>query len=128
MKPVPETDVRVLLFEFEPVVVSFPRDFERLELGEAKIKYCLHASCAQVGRHLAFATVFHVRAPSMILQLKLLLRAQRIAALRAPVRMNIDQTRHWQFSFLTERSVCRGGSRLSMCAACKRLPHYEWGT
>ncbi len=89
--PVAEDRVGVLPLHLERVVVQRLHLLERPVLGEAEVEDRPHAVIAEVLRHLRLGVVAHLRVPRLTLQRELLLRLQRIASLRTPVRVDVDQ-------------------------------------
>ena len=88
--PVAEDDVAMGALGLEGVVVQRAHLLERAVLGVAEIEDRPHAAVAEVGRHLGLGVVARLRVPGRALLRELLLGLQRIAAPRAPVRMDVD--------------------------------------
>ena len=90
MDPVPQDDVTVCCLGLEGVVVQRAHLLERTILGVTEIEDGPHAAGAEVGRHLGLGVVARLRVPGRALLGQLLVRLQRIAAPRSPVRMDVD--------------------------------------
>ena len=90
MDPVSEDDVAVCCLGLEGVIVQRAHLLERTVLGVTQIEDGPHAAGAEVGRHLGLGVIARLRVPGRALLGELLLRLQRIAAPRSPVRMDVD--------------------------------------
>ncbi len=86
----PKIDVGMPRLHVERVVVISAHLVERQILGEAEIEDDLDALGAEIIRHLLFGVVARLGIPHLLLQRQLRLGAQRIAALGAPVRMDVE--------------------------------------
>ena len=74
----------------EGVVVQRPRLLERPVFGEAEIKDGAHVVGAKMPGHLALGMIGGLRVPGGALLGELRLGLQRVAASRAPMRMQVD--------------------------------------
>src|SRR5580704_4336529 len=88
--PVPENDIAVRALGVEGVVVQRPRLLERPVFGEAEIKDGAHGVGAKMRRHLALAMIGGLRVPGGALLGEFRFGLQRVAASRAPMRMQVD--------------------------------------
>src|ERR1700746_1957420 len=90
MHPVAEDHVRMRALRLEAVVEDRLGLLERHDLGEAEIEHDAHLALAKIRGHLVLGRILGLGVPRLLLLRELLGRAQRVAALGAPVRMDVD--------------------------------------
>src|SRR6185503_1398160 len=88
--PVAEDDVAMRRLRLEGIVVQRAHLIERPVFGVTQVEDRAHTAGAEVGGHLSLGVVARLRIPGGALLGQLLLRLQRIAAPRPPVRMDVD--------------------------------------